>query len=174
MNTLIAVGSLGILVLLLEVFGARKTIIPVTVIGLLASLGISLGGFCTESGEASFFNNAIIEDHFSMGFSSLFILLTIFIVLMSGDYYKNQAPKLSDYITVKILLLFGGIAMVSFGNLATYFLGIEILSISLYVLAASNPTSLKSNEAGMKYFLMGAFAPGFLLFGMALIYGATG
>ncbi len=174
MNTLIAIGSLGILVLLLEVFGARKTIIPVTIIGLLTSLGISLGGFCTESGPASFFNNTIIEDKFSMGFSSLFILLTIFIVLMSSDFYKNEQKKLSDYITVKVLLLFGGVAMVSFGNLATYFVGIEILSISLYILAASKPTSIKSNEAGMKYFLMGAFASGFLLFGIALIYGATG
>src|SRR5690606_19752917 len=90
------------------------------------------------------------------------------------DFYKNEQRKLSDYITVKILLLFGGVAMVSFGNLATYFVGIEILSIALYILAASKPTSIKSNEAGMKYFLMGAFASGFLLFGIALIYGATG
>src|SRR5690606_34624622 len=126
------------------------------------------------SGSASFFNNTIIEDKFSMGFSSLFILLTIFIVLMSADFYKNEQKKLSDYITVKVLLLFGGVAMVSFGNLATFFLGIEILSIALYILAASKPTSIKSNEAGMKYFLMGAFASGFLLFGIALIYGATG
>jgi NADH-quinone oxidoreductase subunit N len=174
MTTLIAIGSLGILVLLLEVFGARKTIIPVTIIGLLAALGISLGGFYTESGSASFFNNTIIEDKFSMGFSSLFILLTIFIVLMSGDFYNKEQKKLSDYITIKLLLLFGGVAMVSFGNLATYFVGIEILSISLYVLAASKPENIKSNEAGMKYFLMGAFASGFLLFGIALIYGATG
>ena len=174
MTTLIAIGSLGILVLLLEVFGARKTIIPVTIIGLLASLGISLGGFCTESGSASFFNNTIIEDKFSMGFSSLFILLTIFIILMSADVYSKEQRKISDYITVKILLLFGGISMVSFGNLATFFLGIEILSIALYILAASKPTSIKSNEAGMKYFLMGAFASGFLLFGIALMYGATG
>ncbi len=174
MNTLIAIGSLGILVLLLEVFGARKTIIPVTIIGLLVALGISLGGYCTESGPASFFNNTIIEDNYSRGFSSLFILLTIFLVLMSGDYYKKQIFKLSDFVTIKILLLFGGVAMVSFGNLATFFLGIEILSIALYILAASKPTSIKSNEAGMKYFLMGAFASGFLLFGIALIYGATG
>jgi len=174
LNTLIALGSLGILVLLLEVFGARKTIIPTTIVGLLVALTISLGGFYTETGVSSFFNNTIVEDKFSLGFSSLFILLTIFIVLMSADFYNKEQRKLSDFITVKIILLFGGVAMVSFGNLATYFLGIEILSISLYVLAASQPKNIKSNEAGMKYFLMGAFASGFLLFGIALIYGATG
>lgn len=174
MNTLIATASLGILVLLLEVFGARKAIIPLTIIGLLAALGISLGGYLTASGDASFFNNMIVEDNYSRGFSSLFIVLTVFLVLMSSDFYKKEMVKLSDYISVKLFLLFGGVAMVSFGNLATYFVGIEILSVSLYILAASKPTSLKSNEAGMKYFLMGAFASGFLLFGIALVYGATG
>jgi NADH-quinone oxidoreductase subunit N len=64
--------------------------------------------------------------------------------------------------------------MVSFGNLAMFFLGIEILSISLYILAASNRMNVKSNEAGMKYFLMGSFASGIILFGICLIYGAMG
>jgi NADH-quinone oxidoreductase subunit N len=66
------------------------------------------------------------------------------------------------------------VAMVSFGNLAMFFLGIEILSIALYVLASSDRSSLKSNEAGLKYFLMGSFASGILLFGICLIYGAMG
>jgi NADH-quinone oxidoreductase subunit N len=64
--------------------------------------------------------------------------------------------------------------MVSFNNMAMLFLGVEILSISLYVLAGSNKTSLNSTEAAFKYFLMGSFATGFLLFGMTLVYGATG
>ena len=63
--------------------------------------------------------------------------------------------------------------MISFSDLTLFFIGLEILSISLYVLAASNKSDLRSNEAGLKYFLMGAFATGFLLFGIALIYGAT-
>ncbi|OYX83294.1 MAG: NADH-quinone oxidoreductase subunit N, partial [Flavobacteriales bacterium 32-34-25] len=68
----------------------------------------------------------------------------------------------------------GAVAMVSFGNLAMFFLGIEVLSIALYVLASSNRLSIKSNEAGLKYFLMGSFASGILLFGICLIYGAMG
>ena len=64
--------------------------------------------------------------------------------------------------------------MVSFGNLAMFFLGIEILSISLYILAASDRMNIKSNEAGMKYFLMGSFASGIILFGICMIYGAMG
>jgi NADH-quinone oxidoreductase subunit N len=64
--------------------------------------------------------------------------------------------------------------MISFGNLAMYFLGLEILSIGLYVMCASERLSLRSNEAGMKYFLMGAFASGIILFGICLVYGAMG
>jgi NADH-quinone oxidoreductase subunit N len=70
--------------------------------------------------------------------------------------------------------LAGAVAMVSFGNLAMFFLGIEVLSIALYILAASDRMNLKSNEAGMKYFLMGSFASGIILFGICLIYGAMG
>jgi NADH-quinone oxidoreductase subunit N len=63
--------------------------------------------------------------------------------------------------------------MTAYSDLSMFFVGLEILSISLYVLASSNKHDIKSNEAGMKYFLMGSFATGFLLFGMALIYGAA-
>ncbi len=172
MNTLIAVAGLGILVLVLEIFGARKIIVPVTVLCLLALLGLTIGSL--QAPSQSFYNNMIMEDLYSKGFSCLFICLTIFLITLSSDFYKQEMIRLSDYTSVKLFLLFGGLAMVSFGNLAAYFMGIEILSISLYVLAASQPKEVKSNEAGMKYFLMGAFASGFLLFGIALIYGASG
>jgi NADH-quinone oxidoreductase subunit N len=100
--------------------------------------------------------------------------LTIFLVALSHKFYENQKTKISDFIAIKVFLLAGAVAMVSFGNLAMFFLGIEVLSIALYILAASNRLSLKSNEAGLKYFLMGSFASGILLFGICLIYGAMG
>jgi NADH-quinone oxidoreductase subunit N len=93
---------------------------------------------------------------------------------MSPKFYEDKLDKIADYVSLKVFLLAGAIAMVSFGNLAMFFIGVEILSISGYVLAASNPKDLKSNEAGMKYFIMGAFASSFILFGIALVYGAVG
>jgi NADH-quinone oxidoreductase subunit N len=93
---------------------------------------------------------------------------------LGHNFYENHQNKISDYIAIKVFLLSGAVAMVSFGNLAMFFLGIEVLSISLYVLAASDRLLLKSNEAGMKYFLMGSFASGILLFGICLVYGAMG
>jgi len=171
MTTLIAIVGLGILSLVFEIFDFRKAIIPVTIIGLLAILGLTMSEF---NSPGSYYNNMIVVNKFSVAFSSLFIVLTIFLIALGHSFYENHQTKLSDYIAIKIFLLSGAVAMVSFGNLAMFFLGIEILSISLYVLAASNRLNIKSNEAGMKYFLMGSFASGIILFGICMIYGAMG
>jgi NADH-quinone oxidoreductase subunit N len=171
MNTLIAISILGILSLLLEIFNARKAIVPVTIIGLIAVLAINVTNY---NRLGSYYNNMIEVDKFSIVFSTVFIMITIFLIALSHEFYKNQITKISDFVAIKIFLLAGAVTMVYFGNLSMFFLGIEVLSISLYILAASNRLNLKSNEAGMKYFLMGSFASGIILFGICLIYGATG
>lgn len=171
MNTLIAIIALGVLCLLFEILNLRKALIPITVIGLLGVLGLTISEFNTPG---SFYSNMIMVNKFSVAFSSLFIVLTIFLVTLSHNFYENHPTKLSDYVAIKVFLLSGAVAMVSFGNLAMFFLGIEVLSISLYILAASSRMNLKSNEAGMKYFLMGSFASGIILFGICMIYGAMG
>ena len=171
MNTLIAIIGLGVLCLLFEIFNLRKAIVPITILGLLAVLGLTISEF---NSTESYYNNMIVVSKFSSTFSSLFIVLTIFLVALGHNFYENHQSKISDYIAIKIFLLAGAVAMVSFGNLAMFFLGIEVLSIALYILAASDRMNLKSNEAGMKYFLMGSFASGIILFGICLIYGAMG
>lgn len=171
MTTLIAIIGLGISCLLFEILNLRKFIIPFAIIGLLAILGLTISDYGTQS---SYYNNMIVVDNFSTAFSSLFIVLTIFLVALGNDFYKNKPGNISDFIAIKIFLLSGAVALVSFGNLSMFFLGIEVLSIALYVLAASDRLSIKSNEAGLKYFLMGSFASGILLFGICLIYGAMG
>ncbi|MBF6608359.1 MAG: NADH-quinone oxidoreductase subunit N [Flavobacterium sp.] len=171
MYTLIAITGLGVICLLLEIFNVRKAIVPVTIVGLFGVLGLTISEF---DAPASYYNNMVVVNNYSVTFSSLFIVLTIFLVAMSRNFYHTQQSKISDFIAIKIFLLAGAVAMVSFGNLAMFFLGLEILSIALYILASSNRLEIKSNEAGMKYFLMGAFASGILLFGICLIYGAMG
>ena len=174
MQVLISIVSLGVFCLLAEIFNLRKLLVPVTVIGLLGVLGISLNLWSIDSSIDVNYLNMMATTKFSSAFSSLFIVLTIFILLMSDDFYKDIPTKFSDFVAIKIFLLAGAVAMVSFTNLAMFFLGIEILSISLYILAASRRLDIKSNEAGMKYFLMGSFASGIILFGICLVYGATG
>ena len=171
MNTLIAIIGLGVLCLLFEIFNLRIAIVPITIIGLLGVLGLTISEF---NSTESYYNNMIVVSKFSSTFSSLFVVLTIFLVALSHNFYEKHQSKISDYIAIKIFLLAGAVAMVSFGNLSMFFLGIEVLSIALYVLAASDRMNLKSNEAGMKYFLMGSFASGIILFGICLIYGAMG
>lgn len=171
MYTLVAIAGLGIICLIAEIFNLRKAIVPITILGLFGALGLTISDY---GRYISFYNNMVTVNNYSVAFSSLFIVLTIFLIALTPDFHKEQKAKISDFVAIKLFLLTGAIAMVSFGNLAMFFLGIEILSISLYVLAASQPKSIRSNEAGMKYFIMGAFASGILLFGIALIYGATG
>lgn len=171
MYTLVAIAGLGIICLIAEIFNLRKAIVPVAILGLFGAFALNLSDY---GSRLVYFNNMIVTDNYSVAFSGLFIALAIFLIALTPDFHKEHKAKLSDFVAIKLFLLTGTIAMVTFGNLAMFFLGIEILSISLYVLAASEPKNLKSNEAGMKYFLMGAFASGIILFGIALIYGATG
>jgi NADH-quinone oxidoreductase subunit N len=174
MQTIIAIAALGVFSLIAEIFNLRKALVPVTIVGLLAILGITLNLWSIDASFNDQFTSMVVADKFSTAFSSLFIILTIFLIALSSDVYKEHQGQISDFISIKIFLLSGAVAMVSFTNLAMFFLGIEVLSIALYILAASKRLDIKSNEAGMKYFLMGSFASGIILFGICLIYGATG
>ncbi|MBL0310833.1 MAG: NADH-quinone oxidoreductase subunit N [Bacteroidetes bacterium] len=171
MNTLIYTSLLGVGCLVVEMLNQRKLVLPFAVVGLLAILGMNIQ---TWGLNQSFYHNMVLSDNFSEAFSSLLIFLTILILVLANDFFRNEASKISDYVSILVFTLSGAIAMVSFGNMAMFFLGLEVLSISLYILAGSKRKDIRSNEAGMKYFLMGSFASGVLLFGIALIYGETG
>lgn len=170
MKTLLYTSALGFVCMVMEMLNLRKYLVSVAVLGLSVIFGLNILDWGVVEGH---YSNMVITDNYSVAFSGLLVVLTLFIVILSGNFYKNEESKLSDYLTIIIFALAGGIALVSFGNLAMFFLGIEVLSISLYILAASRKKELRSNEAGMKYFLMGSFASGILLFGIALVYGET-
>lgn len=170
MKTLIYTSVLGVLCMLAEMLNLRKFIVPLVAVGLTAILGVNVLGWGVNSG---FYHNMVVIDNFSVGFSGILILFTLLLVMLSGDFYKGEESKLSDYLSIIVFTLAGAIALVSFGNMAMFFLGLEVLSISLYILAGSKRKDVRSNEAGMKYFLMGSFASGILLFGIALVYGET-
>lgn len=174
MSTLIAISVLGVICLTLEIFNLRKLLLPLVMVVLLAVLGLNIAEIVLDK---TFFEmesyNMIRETTYSKGFSVLFILLAIFVLLMSPKFYLDRSSKITDYVSLKVFLLAGAVAMVSFGNFIMFFIGLEVLSIAAYILASSKPENKRSNEAGMKYFLMGAVASSFVLFGLALMYGAT-
>lgn len=171
MNTIIAISILGVITLFLGIFNLKRWLLPVIIVGLVISLGLDIADW----GPAKYyFSNMFFTDKFFVSFAGLLILSTIVTFLISAQYYKEETRSLEGIFAIILFSLVGGLIMISSGNLATFFIGLEILSISLYLLAGSHKNSSFSNEAAMKYFLMGSFASAFLLFGIALVYGATG
>ena len=114
----------------------------------------------------------VVFDNYSLAFTALIIFISLIWFAISPVFFHEPSSE-TDHFVLIIFSLIGGVIMTSFSNMIMLFLGIEILSISMYILAGSNKSSLSSNEAALKYFLMGAFATGFLLFGITLIYGQT-
>jgi NADH-quinone oxidoreductase subunit N len=116
----------------------------------------------------------LVFDPYALAFSGLVILFTLIIILLSPNAYSKDRQDRDDIFAILLFTLAGAIMMTAYANLIMLFIGLETLSISLYVLAGSNKYDTKSNEAAMKYFLTGSFASGFMVFGIALIYGAAG
>ncbi|MFN8309197.1 MAG: NADH-quinone oxidoreductase subunit N [Chitinophagales bacterium] len=171
MKALTYTSFLGLICLVLEIFNLRKIVISVVLTALAAIFYFNLTEWNTN---ASYYHDMLRADNFSIAFSGLLLLLGFALVVMSGSFFKSEETKLSDYVSVIVFTLCGAIALVSFSNMAMLFIGLEVLSISLYILAGSKRRDVRSNEAAMKYFLMGSFASGILLFGIALIYGVSG
>jgi NADH-quinone oxidoreductase subunit N len=170
MNALLIVCGLAFLSLIAEIINVRKGLYIITSIGLLAAaIVVALDWNLT----LHHFNDMLVFDNFSIAFTALIVVVAFFWFAISGDYFVGQSHQ-TDRSALVVFTVVGGIMMVSFYNMAMLFLGIEILSISLYVLTGSNKESFFSNEASFKYFIMGSFATGFLLMGIALVYGATG
>lgn len=169
MNTLLVLAGIGIFGLFSEIFKLKKALLPVVFIGLITAFASIVVDW---NSNIMYFNNMMKVDNYSLAFSALMVAITFLWFIISPGFFKDETSK-SDHFTLILFALIGGVLMTSFNNLLMLFLGIEILSLSMYVLAGSNKKVLASNEAALKYFLMGSFATGFLLFGIALIYGAT-
>ncbi|HTD98388.1 MAG TPA: NADH-quinone oxidoreductase subunit N [Mucilaginibacter sp.] len=174
MNTLIILSILPILVLYLGLYKAKKALLPVTVIGLLVALGAAIYQWTKLDEAHPIYHNMMLFNNFSVAFSAITIVSTILILLLSKDYFEKISTHVAEYYAIILFSLAGIIVMVSYYNLVMLFIGIEIMSVSLYILAGIKKNDFASNEASLKYFLMGAFSTGFLLFGIALIYGASG
>ncbi len=169
-----AIVALSILAVLVMFFGVRKkkvVLLPLIFVGLFVAMFLNIREWGTS---VHYFNEMFIADNFSIAFSAILILIGILIFMFANIYYKGVERPLEDIYALILFAIIGGIVMASFGNLILFFVGLETLSISFYILAGSKKFDIASNEAAMKYFLTGSFATGFLLFGIALVYGASG
>ena len=172
MKSLTYTSFLGIACLVLEILNLRKVVVPIVIIALAVILGLNFTEW--NGANISYYHDMLRADNFALAFTGLLIVTAMALVAMSGAFYNTEETKIADYISIIIFTLCGAIAMVSYANMAMLFIGLEVLSISLYILAGSKRRDIRSNEAAMKYFLMGSFASGILLFGITLVYGASG
>ncbi len=170
----VILSVLGMALLLVNVFIPSKS---KTYLVWLSLIGIVLAGFTTVSGwgnNITSFSGSVIQDNFAMFFKLIFLVAAGLAVLISDQYIEREDCNYGELYPIILFTTVGMMLMASGTDLMTLFLGLELMSISLYILAGFNRANVKSNEAGMKYFLLGAFSTGFLLYGMALIYGVTG
>ncbi len=171
MKGLFIISGLGVLAMLAEIFKFKKLLYPLVLIGILAAYVTNFMEW-NNNYNIEMFSNMMRFDNVALAFSGVILVTAFFWFILANDYFEQD--HVTDHFALVLFALVGAVMLTGFSNMTTLFLGIEILSIPMYVLAASRKRDLASNEAGFKYLIMGSFASGFLLFGIALIYGATG
>ncbi len=174
MKAILLLSCLGVLALFAELFKFRKALFALVVLGLLGTIATAISYWWYDDGAyAVYFGGMVNFGNSSVIFSVIMLTTALLWFIMSSNYLRKETSE-TDHTALILFALVGGLILTCYSNLVMLFLGIEILSIPLYVLAGSRKNELGSNEAAFKYFLLGAFASGFLLFGIALIFGATG
>ena len=163
----------AMLVLVLDLWGGRnKSLLVFTsLVGLLMT---AISAFAKHPIPAYSFNDSYIVDHMSLFFICIFTISSALAILLSVEYNEREGIRAGEYYALILFCTVGMILLASSTDMIMIFLGIEIVSICLYVLAGIRRNDHRSNEAALKYFLLGAFATGFLLYGMTLVYGSTG
>ncbi|MCK6405089.1 MAG: NADH-quinone oxidoreductase subunit NuoN [Rhodocyclaceae bacterium] len=165
------------IILLIDVFLKKDERRTVTyVLTQLALLGCAAITFATSTGEITYtFTNMFVDDLMA-DFLKLLLYITVMVVIFySRSYMLERAPQAKgEFYSLSLFATLGMMVMISANHFLTVYLGLELLSLSLYAMVALNRNSVQATEAAMKYFVLGALASGLLLYGMSLIYGATG
>ena len=146
-------------------------------LGYISFVGVVVAAILVGTGwgaPVESFSGSVVQDNFATFFKMIFLLSAGLAILISDQYMEREGCNHGELYPLILFTVVGMMLMAAGTDLMTIFLGLEVMSVSLYILAGFNRANLKSNEAGLKYFLLGAFSTGFLLYGMALTYGATG
>jgi len=170
----LAAMALAILMIDLLVKDSRRTVtFALTQLTLIGCAAIQFG---TSTGEIVYtFSNMFVDDLMA-DLLKLFLYMTVVIVLFYSRAYviDRESMNKGEYYVLTLFATLGMMVMISANHFLTIYIGIELLSLSLYAMVAMNRDSVASTEAAMKYFVLGALASGLLLYGMSMIYGATG
>jgi len=175
MNAIVISAIWGVIMMfsgiLTKRLAAVRMVALIGIAGLLISTLMELNGI-------SFFKidtrHMLVFDTFSLLFNTVIFSCMLIYFLLSGKDIEKVGMDVAEYYALLFFVLTGVVIASSFNTLLMLFLGIEIISIPLYILTGSDKRNLKSNEASLKYFLMGAFSTGLMLMGIALVYGSKG
>src|SRR5689334_5825479 len=137
--------------------------------GAVATIWLWTSGLV--AGDA--FNRMIVLDELRLGFTLVFLLVSVLTLLISTVWVQGEELPAGEFHSLLLFATVGMMLMASGGDLVIIFLGLEILSIATYVLAGFRRTDVRSNESSLKYFVLGSFSSAFLLYGIAITYGAT-
>lgn len=167
----------AVIVMMVDAFASpsqRWVTGSISLVGLTAAAGAIVilwtsGGL----GPSDAFNQMIVLDELRLGFTLVFLLVSFLTLLISTVWVKSEQLPAGEFHSLLLFATVGMMLMASGGDLVIIFLGLEILSIATYVLAGFRRTDVRSNESSLKYFILGSFSSAFLLYGIALIYGAT-
>ncbi len=161
----------GLITLFLGFFQEGKWVKPATILFLAIA---SISAFIDWNKPGAYFFNMLQVNNFNLLLSLVILITAILIVAISDNFKEIEYAHSAEYYAIMQFSLVGAIMMTNFQSLIMLFLGVEILSVSMYVLTGTDKRNLRGNEAAIKYFLLGAFATGILLFGIAMIYGGVG
>ncbi|WP_346236865.1 NADH-quinone oxidoreductase subunit N [Niabella insulamsoli] len=175
MNALVLSAIFGVVMMFSGVVFKRNASIKAT--GIIAMIVLLLVN-CMEMGNIKFFKFDVsafmVFNDYALFFNSIAIFATLVYLVLTSAEMEKVGRNLAEYFALIFFIIAGITLTTSFTSLLTLFLGIEIISIPLYILTGSDKRNLKSNEAALKYFLMGSFSTGIMLMGIALIYGSQG
>lgn len=170
---LIVVGT-ALLVLVAESFLKKDRYTPLVIIALAGLAATAYSQYSLWQTSSRTLNDTFLSDNLSILLSWIIIGATALTLLFSDDYLRAKNINYGEFYPMLLFAASGAMIMVSSTDLIVIFLGLEVLSISLYVLAGLSRKEVRSEEAAIKYFLLGAFASAFFLYGVAFVYGALG
>jgi NADH-quinone oxidoreductase subunit N len=176
MNIIITSAILGVLLMMASVFlknaKGKRTLAIIAAVALLIMAIVDIN--CNTAVSQEHFNGMLATNSFTAKLNAIIAYCAMLYLFLFADEITKVGLNDAEYFALLFFGLCGVFILTSYQNMLMLFLGIEILSIPQYILAGADKRNLKSNEASLKYFLMGAFSTGFLLMGITLIYGATG
>jgi NADH-quinone oxidoreductase subunit N len=173
----IVLGAVIVVVLLVDLFvedEQKWALSSISGIGVLAAFVPIVTLALNDNGPRSMFDGAYVVDDFSLVVKALFLLSGYVVILISTNYIEEGDYHQGEYYFLLLTSLLGMVMMGSSRDLVSIFVALEFLSIPAYMLAAWRKRDLKSNEAGMKYLLLGVFSSAVMLYGMSLLYGVAG